>query len=247
MLRTDRIKTVFLLLLLTAGTFLPAEESDSGQTEVASAPAAQTESPAQTEISAQKKHSFFLSAGPLLMVNADSSKKSAPSPIMFSGGAGATLFQNLPVAFQPRLTFFMHYYLWDGECARPAEIENRTATVLSFLLDLNVVKIFRYQKHTFQAGGGLSLLARFGILSAGLEESGSGLSGTNSSDLSEINSWFWSGARFLYPDLTFCWLYDLPRGWKAGLSAHVYIPMGSLADGRGMDGTLITICGRLEI
>ena len=233
MLRTDRIKTVFLLLLLTAGTFLPAEESDSGQTEAASAPAAQTEISAQTESPAQKKHSFFLSAGPLLMVNADSSKKSAPSPIMFSGGAGATLFQNLPVAFQPRLTFFMHYYLWDGECARPAEIENRTATVLSFLLDLNVVKIFRYQKHTFQAGGGLSLLARFGILSAGLEESGSGLSGTNSSDLSEINSWFWSGARFLYPDLTFCWLYDLPRGWKAGLSAHVYIPMGSLADGRG--------------
>ncbi len=183
------------------------------------------------------------------MVNTDSSKKSAPSPIMFSGGLGATLFQHLPVSFQPRLSFFMHYYLWDGENARPAEIENRTATVLSFLLDLNAVKIFRYKKHTFQAGGGLGILARFGILANGLEESESGSSktNTNSDDLSSINNWFWSGARFLYPDATFCWLYDLPNGWKAGVSTQVYIPLGSIADGRGLDGMLITIGGRLEI
>ena len=246
MLRTDGLKKkiIFLILLMAAASLSAQDKTAAAETE--------KESPADTtqeESAAKKKHSLFFSAGPLLMVNTDSSKNSAPSPIMFSGGLGATLFQNLPVTFQPRLSFFIHYYLWNGENAHPAEIENRTATVLSFLLDLNAVKIFRYKKHTFHVGGGLGILARFGMLSSGVEADGRGSTktSTNSDDLSSINKWFWSGARFLYPDITFCWLYDLPNGWKAGVSAQVYIPVGSLADGRGMDGTMLTICGRLEI
>ena len=202
-----------------------------------------------------KKHSLFFSAAPIVMINTDSAKDSAPSPVMFGGGVGGTLFQQWPVAFQPRLTFFINYYMWDGENARPAEIENRTAIALSFLIDLNAVKIIRRGKHTFQAGGGISILARIGILANGVNADGSALeshqtaatSFTDGEAISSINKWFWSNAHFLYPDITFCWLYDLPNGWKAGLSANVYIPLGSIADGRGVDGMLLTVGGRLEI
>ncbi|MBQ7158285.1 MAG: hypothetical protein IJS09_02510 [Treponema sp.] len=243
-------KAIFLALLMTTAVVSAQEDAPSPAPETEISEGKETDGTQEKDV-AIKKHSFLFSAGPALMISTDSTKKSAPSPITFCVGAGGTLFQNMPISFQPRLSFFVNYYLWDGDNARPAEIENRTAIALSFLLDLNAVKIIRYKNHTFQAGGGLGVLARFGILSNGVDANGSGsnenTSVSNNDDVSSINSWFWSSAHFLYPDIMFCWLYNLPNGWKAGVSANVYVPVGSLADGRGMDGMIIAISGRLEI
>lgn len=200
------------------------------------------------EESPHKNHSLFIGAGPMLMVSTNSTKKSAPSPVMFGGGLGATLFQKMPISAQPRLTFFTNYYLWDGNSAHPAEVENRTALAFSFLLDLNAVKIIRLKKHTLQAGAGISILIRAGVLANGVSSTDSGgtADSTAGDDVSSINNWFWSDAHFLYPNLTFCWLYELPIGWRAGVSANLYIPVGSLLSGNGMDGTIISIAARLE-
>ena len=90
------------------------------------------------------KNLFFFTLGPSVYVNTDS--KTSPSPVSFAFGAGFDLFNHKFLNFQPKLTFFTNYYLWDGECARPSEIENRTALALSFLLDLNTTHIFRLKK-----------------------------------------------------------------------------------------------------
>ena len=249
-MRTWAKKLSFLCMLMMAAV-LSAQEAESG----AELPPEKNDSLViidmpEPEAVAQKKHSIVISAGPALLLSTDSTTNSAPSPIMFAGGVGGTLFQQLPVSFQPRISFFMNHYLWDGEAARPAEIENRTAIVLSFLIDLNAIKIIHHRSHTFQFGGGIGFLARFAILANGIDADGGSNSNTaksNSDDVSSTNSWFWSGAHFLYPDLMFAWLHDLPNGWKAGASLNVYIPVGSLADGRGADGMIIMLAARLEI
>ena len=70
----------------------------------------------------------------MVLVNTDSTAKSAPSPIMYAGGAGLDFFPESSFDFQTKISFFTNYYLWTGEEAKPAEVENRTATAISFLL-----------------------------------------------------------------------------------------------------------------
>ena len=254
--RTHSLKKIFFLtaalLALPAGTPLFAQDTEP--TSPAAAGGTDTtdilpnaEETAETK--SQKKHSLFFTLGPAVMINTHSGKKSAPSPVMFSPGVGGDFFQDKMIGFSPRLSFFTTYYLWDGEAAHPAEIENRTARVFALLFDLSAVAHLRYKSHSFEAGGGFSILGRFGILANGVSPSDRGGSetGTASDDVSEITGWFWGGARFLYINLTGTWMYPLPNGWKAGVSAYVHIPVGSLAGGDGVNGMLLSLAARLQI
>ena len=241
---------IALSLPLAAQEASAGAETDAITGEAAPATDVATDENAATDTtSARKNHTFFVSIGPTLVINTDASTKSAPSPVSFSGGVGGTLFQNAPVSFEPRLTFFTNYYLWDGEAAHPAEVENRTATVLSFLVDMDTVKIFRRGKNEFHIGGGVSVLARVAMLSGGVDSDDAGGTDTSTAgdDVSSISSYFWSDLRFLYPNITGCWLYALPNGWKAGASASVYVPLGSLMHGDGVDGMLVSLAFRIAI
>ena len=225
---------IALSLPLAAQEASAGAETDAITGEAAPATDVATDENAATDTtSARKNHTFFVSIGPTLVINTDASTKSAPSP----------------VSFEPRLTFFTNYYLWDGEAAHPAEVENRTATVLSFLVDMDTVKIFRRGKNEFHIGGGVSVLARVAMLSGGVDSDDAGGTDTSTAgdDVSSISSYFWSDLRFLYPNITGCWLYALPNGWKAGASASVYVPLGSLMHGDGVDGMLVSLAFRIAI
>jgi hypothetical protein len=221
----------------------------------AAASSAPEQAPAASDSAAEKTasvhtYSLFLTAGPNVLVNTASSTSSAPSPIMFSCGFGATLFTNKPVQFEPRLSFFTNYYLWNNARALPAEVENRTATVLSFMFDLPAAYTWKYNAHSFEAGAGLGFLARVGILSNGVSGSDKNRddsSRTASEDVSDINSYFWSGARFLYPEIFGVWTYDIRSGWKAGLETRLYFPLGSFIAGSGMDAAIISASARLVL
>jgi len=178
-----------------------------------------------------KNWDFFFTLGPVIYVNTDSD--SAPSPIMFSGGIGFDFFNDKPVSFQPKLSFFSNYYLWDGENARPAEIENRTAQVLSFLLDLDASHTWFFKSSALQAGGGLGILGRFGFLANGVDS-------TYSNDVSSINSWFWKKLNFIYPNINISWMRRLESQWHAGFETRLYIPAGALIDGRGLDTMMVS-------
>lgn len=222
-------------------------QEQAAQAENADRPATDTQAASAGKSS--KSYSFFVTAGPMLMVNTSSSTDSAPSPVMFSCGFGATLFQDRMFQFQPRLSFFTNYYLWNNDMALPAEVENRTATALSFMFDLPATYTWQNGKNEFQAGAGLGFLARIGILSNGVSGSDENRDDSTrdaTQDVKDINSWFWSDMRFLYPELCGSWTYTTPSGWKVGAEARLYLPLGSLITGRGLDATIISLAAKIN-
>ena len=203
--------------------------------------------------SAQKPRVVTLRAtmGPLLMLNLDddNGKKSAPSPVTFSAGVGAAFFDSKPIFAELRLAFFMNYYLWDGEKAQPAEIENRTATVLSFMLDITGGYSLKKGNNIFEFNAGLGLLLRFGFLSNGVKESDYGWTGNASTsnagdDVDSINSWLMDGTNLLCPEVSFTYFRKVSDTMKFGGEARVYFPVGSIGRGDGFDGMMISISAK---
>ena len=188
------------------------------------------------------KVSFVMDFSPALYLNTESTKVSAPSPIVYPVSLGALFFKDSRIAFQPQLSFFMMYHLWYDGMALPSEIENRTSQTFSFLLNLPAVwQIFSGEKSRFQLFAGPAILMRFGILANGVKESDSGYSGSASSDMDKINSWFWQNARFLYFSLGGSWLYTFTDHLKAGPAMNLYLPVGSFISGEGAQALIFSL------
>ena len=217
---------------------IPAEEADS---------------------SAEPKESFFskidptlfFTLGPKLMLNTDDHTKSAPSPIMYSLGIGGDfLFEN-NILLQAHASFFTNYYLWDGEKAQPAEVENRTATALSAMIDLTggyTLKLGQEEKHLLSLNAGLGFLARYAILSGGVDEDSPNRdTGSKAGDdISDINSCFFSDLNFLYPEVALSYSYVLSDLWKIGGEFRTYIPLGSLMNGNGADSMIFSLALKIS-
>ena len=171
--------------------------------------------------------------------------KSAPSPAAFSLAFGAIWPNKAFLSFQPRLAFWTGYYLWDGKNALPAEVENRTALALNFMLDLPAVATFRFSKFQAEAGMGLGILARAALLANGVSEGDSGASGSAGGDKSEIQKWFWGNARFLYLEFLGGWEWNFTPRIAAGFELRYYLPIGSLTTGRGLDASIIALDAKL--
>lgn len=185
----------------------------------------------------------FMTLGPEVMINTDSSKNSAPSPIMFSGGLGADFFEKSPVTAECRLSFFTNYYIWDGEDAQPAEIENRTAIALSLMLDMTAGHNFNFGKNSILVAAGAGFLARYGLLALGVDSGDlNPKTGSKASDdVSDINSWFYKNVNFLYPEISITYMREIPKGMKAGCEFRAYFPLGSMMNGDGIDGMIYSL------
>lgn len=187
----------------------------------------------------------FINIGAAVTLNTESSSSSAPSPVDFAFSFGAIWPNNAFVSFQPRLSFWMTYYLWNGEAALPAEVENRTATALNFMLDFPAAFTFRFEKCQVEAGTGLGFLIRAAPLSRGVSGDDSGASGSARGDRDEIQKYFWSKCRFLYPEFFAAWEYCFGPKIKAGFELRYYLPLGYLVSGRGLDGSIFNISAKL--
>lgn len=187
----------------------------------------------------------FVNIGVNITLNTESKLKSAPSPTAFSLAVGGIWPNKAFLSFQPRLAFWTSYYLWDGKNALPAEVENRTAFVLNFMLDLPAAATFRFQKFQVEAGAGLGVLARAALLANGVSESDSGASGSAGQDKKEIQKWFWGNARFLYMELFGAWEWKFTERIATGFELRYYLPIGSLADGRGLTESIIALSAKL--
>ncbi|MCK9170720.1 MAG: hypothetical protein M0P01_09925 [Treponema sp.] len=184
----------------------------------------------------------FAAFEPMFILNTEAGTKSAPSPVVYPISIGISWPDYYFVSFQPRMSFYYNYYLWnnDDQTALPAEVENRTATALSCLFTLPAVFSFHFtDKTTFEAEAGVSFLLRTGILSNGVSSTDSGTSGSAESDTELINNWFRTGLRFLYAETGVSWLFDF-TGVKAGPEIHFYLPVGSLVDNRGLDAMMLS-------
>ena len=187
----------------------------------------------------------FVNIGVNITLNTESKLKSAPSPTAFTLAFGGIWPNKAFLSFQPRLAFWTSYYLWDGKNALPAEVENRTAFVLNFMLDFPAVATFRFQKFQAEAGIGLGVLARAALLANGVSEGDSGTTGSAGGDKSEIQKWFWGNARFLYVEFIGGWQWIFTERIAAGFDLRYYLPIGSLADGRGLTESIFALSAKL--
>ncbi len=187
----------------------------------------------------------YLQLGTNITFNTASKETSAPTPVSFAGGMGAVIKFTPLITLEPRLDFWAMYYLYDGKDAHPAEIEHRTASVLCFMLDVPVGFNFELGKNTLTAGAGLGFLMRFAFLSNGVKSSDSGATGSAQGDTEKIAAYFWESARFLYPEVFFAWDYKINEKLRAGLTARMYLPLGSLISGNGVDGLILTLATRV--
>lgn len=190
----------------------------------------------------KEKPCLFFTIGPVGMLNTD--KLSAPSPIQFSAGIGGTIPVNTWFAFSPSMTLFANYYLWrndaSGRRAYPAEVENRTGLAPSALIELPAVFYAQGKKSTFSFGLGISLFARYAFLADSVPQSEAG-------DINSMNSFFYSGLRFLYPSAHLAYDVTTESGLKAGVVLHAWLPLGSLMEDRGLDGGMASIAFRLSL
>ena len=191
---------------------------------------------------ADKPLDFTVTFEPTLIINTDNPKNSAPAPIVYPLSFGIVFPKETFISFQPRISFFTNYYLWNKNGAYPAEIENRTATAFSFLLDFPAALTFNpAEKHFIDAGIGPSILARFAVLSHSVHGSDAGYNGNNASDdVSEINRYFWKDANFLFIDTYCAYLYKFTEQLKAGLELKFYIPC-SIFSGNDLNSAMISL------
>ena len=187
---------------------------------------------------------FLFQLEPAVYLNTEDKQVSAPSPIIYPLSIGILWPNYTKIAVQPTLGFFSTEWLYYDGMALPAEIENRTATSLSFIFTLPIVVSMYFKHSRLQILPGISLLAQFALLSNGVKADDSGYSGSAGNDVKLINQYFWSDIRFLYISIGGSWLFNIlktPNSWvKAGPVINVQIPLGHLTAGSGMQGTIIS-------
>ena len=236
-----RKRYFFLLVFLFSLSHFYAQENSG----IGDAPVLDSESSARIDTS------IFFTLGSKIMLNTDDSLKSAPSPVMYSLGIGGDFILKNNIFLQTHGSFFTNYYLWDGERAQPAEVENRTATALSLMLDIDGgyrFKIGKTKKHFVSVGGGIGFLARYAFLSGDVDSSEVNrvTGSTAGDDVSDINSNFYAHLNFFYPEVLLSYSFILSENWKIGAEFRTYIPLGSILNGTGADGMIFSLAAKLS-
>lgn len=222
---------IFISILFLTG--LSAQETDAETT------ITEPETEAQTsEVRAAK---FVMQFEPGFYINTASTLISAPSPIIYPITLGFIWPEQSTIAIQPAVSFFMMQHLYYDDMALPAEIENRTTTTLSFMLNIPAVYSLFLENSRFQFSGGAGIFMRFGILSPGVEESDSGWTGSAGEDVAKINEYFWGNMRWFYLTFGASWLYDLTPQLRAGPVMNFYLPVGGLISDKTVQGMLISV------
>jgi len=233
-------KTLWISLLLILGLGLFAQEVESLETAEKTETTEATEA-TETELTEESenlkpKKSFWdifgVSAGfgPALYLNTQSTLNSAPSPIFYPVSIGLSIPRDAWISLQPAIKFWTGYYLITDEIVAPAEIENRTAKVYSFLLDFPVMfRIDFFDKLDFRASAGIAVFARYGTLAGGVKESDYGFYGTAGKDLEYINKWFFDNLRFVYLSGGASFIFNYGR-LMYGPEASLYVPISILTD-----------------
>ena len=184
---------------------------------------------------------FVMQFEPGLYINTESVLVSAPSPIVYPISVGFIWPDSTGLSIQPTISFFMMQHLYYEDRALPAEIENRTTTTLSFLLNIPAVYSIYLEKSRFQITAGLGIFMRFGLRSPGVNEADSGWSGSAGEDVKLINEYFWKKPRWLYVTAGGSWLYDLTPQLHAGPVINISIPVGGLIVDHDVQGMLISL------
>lgn len=191
---------------------------------------------------------FVMDFSPAVYVNPESGLVSAPSPVIYPVSIGMLWPNYTFLAFEPTFSTFMMYHLWYGNQALPAEIENRTSSTFTFIFNFPaVISIYPSAHSRIQFSSGAAIFIRYGILANGVKKSDSGYSGSAGEDLNKINQYFWQNGHFLYLSTGVSWLYSFTEKLKAGPVFKMYLPIGSIISGEGLQGMIVSLGLKLNI
>ncbi len=230
-----------LFLIFATILFLMPLFSQEENIEAAESEEFITEDPDAESKKAHYTADFILQFEPGIYINTESVLVSAPSPIVYPISVGFIWPDSTVLSVQPTISFFMMQHLYYDDRALPAEIENRTTTTLSFLLNIPAVYSIFLEKSRFQITAGLGIFMRFGIRAHGVKDSDSGWSGSAGEDVSLINDYFWKQPRWFYLTAGGSWLYDLTPQLRAGPVINISIPVGGLIVDKDVQGMLISL------
>lgn len=250
-------KLIFAILFSLSTIFVFAQEADGSVTDspAAEAPKEKNSRGLTGKIYAQPAsfkdvlHStdFVASMGPGVYFNTSSTTVSAPSPIVYPISFGLIWPNYTFLAFEPTVTFFSMYHLFYDGMALPAEIENRTTQTLSFMINFPIVFSLYYGQNRLQLNAGIALFARIGLKANGVNSADSGYSGTVADDVSAINKWFWKNARCVYISGSASWLFGLTGNLKAGPTASIFLPVGTVFSGENVQGMIVNIGMKISL
>lgn len=239
---------IFSVLLVFLCSFMSAEEQTAEVIPENNKEPQKEEITIEIPVNEKEDKSFLertnliLQFAPSFYISPEShNNKSNVVNIYYPFTIGALWPNDFFISFQPTLTFFTMEHLWFDKYALPAEIENRTSTTLSFMLNLPAVYTLTLKnKSSFYFSAGFGLFLRFGLLANGVNKSDSGFSGTAEQDLKNINKWFWGNAHWLYLTFGASWLYPISSTIKAGPVLNAYIPIGTLIDQHNFQGLMFS-------
>ncbi|MCR5495638.1 MAG: hypothetical protein K6F15_08380 [Treponema sp.] len=184
---------------------------------------------------------FFITFEPSLLINTGDVENSAVSPIIYPLSFGAVFFRDKFISFQPRLSFFANYYIWYDGKAYPAEIENRTAAVFSFMLDLPAVYTLNLKgKHHMDFALGPAFNFRIITLANGVDSDDAGYEDTADNDVSEIRDYLWGGGNFFYLTTYTSYLYSVSDRLQLGPEFRFSACCGQLFSGNGLDSAILS-------
>ncbi len=166
---------------------------------------------------------------------------SGQTPINFQPSIGFLWPNYFWIALQPTLSFFYMNHLWYENRALPAEIENRTSTTFSFMLNLQAAFSIILESSRFQFTIGPSALMRIAALASGISAEDSGYLGSAAADIKAMNQWFLQGGRWFYLSAGLDWLYHLTPQLRAGPVLKANIPLGGLITDKSAQGMLFSV------
>lgn len=182
----------------------------------------------------------FFSLGPTLDINIEAD--SAPNPISYSLGIGKIFNIKEIFTIQPRITLFTQYYLWNGEKALPAEIENRTGFTICSLIDLPIIiTLLENDTKSIEGGFGPSTLLRYAFLANGISSSDYGTSGTAEQDITKINNYFFTDFNYLYGELYLSINHKTKKNIIVGLESRYYLSIHSLIEKNFFNQNIFTL------
>ncbi len=222
-----RLLLVIAVCLFFSNIFAQEENSDIPESE--------------KKLASLQSMDFVMQFKPALYLNPESTLVSAPSPIVYQISLGFLWPDYTLIAIQPTISFFMMNHLLYEDKALPAEIENRTTTTLSFMLNIPAVFSIYLKNSCFQFSIGAGLLMRFGLLSAGVKDTDSGWTGSAGGDVEIINKYFWNNMRWFYVNVEGSWMYNLTSKLRAGPVIDCSIPVGGLISDHSPQAMLISI------
>lgn len=188
-----------------------------------------------------KKIDFFIQLEPTVYLNPEASKlKSAPSPIIFPLTLGIKFPNYTLFSFSPSISFFMMNHLLFEGIPLPAEIENRTSTTFSFMLNLPCSVNFLMKNFELSVLVGIGIFARFSALAHGINENDSGFLNSAIDDVNEMNSFFWKNGNWFYLTAGFCSVYKFSSKIKFGPTMNIYLPIIPLIKEKSTQAMMIS-------